>query len=150
MDQAIFLRLAKRQLGVTFARLADEMGVSSRTVEKWASPPESPDRREMPLIARKFLVRLLDDRKQSQLAGGDRKSAETIDAIAARIDPERLQVLLRAFDSLQRTARRLAPMEARATGTPRAFANLDQKNAWQREEEAKNARRLRAASARTR
>ena len=150
MDQAIFLRLAKRQLGVTFARLADEMGVSSRTMEKWASPPESPDRREMPLIARKFLVRLLDDRKQSLLAAGDRKGAETIDAIAARIEPERLRVLLRAFDSLQRTARRLAPMQARPAGRPRAFASLDEKNAWQREEEAKNARRIRAASARAR
>lgn len=150
MDQATFLRLAKRELEWTFAKLAAEMGVSERTMEKWASPAASSDRREMPLIARKLLVRLLDDAKRLRLARGERRAAETIAAIAAHIDYDRLRASLRDFDALQRASRRLAPMGPAAPGKPNAFATPAEKNAWQREEESRNARRLSAASARTR
>ena len=150
MDQAVFLRLAKRELGLTVAQLAAQMGVSARTLEKWASTARSADRREMPLIARKFLVRMLDDRKRLRLASGERKAAETIDAIASQIDPARFRDALRAFDALQRAARHLAPMGTRPANKPRTFATFDEKNAWQRDEEAKNARRLRATAARAR
>jgi transcriptional regulator with XRE-family HTH domain len=147
MDQSTMLRLAKREMGLSFPQLAGEMGVSGRTLEKWASPLGSADRREMPLIARKLLVRLLDDEKRGRLAAGDRRGAETIDAIAAHLDPARLRAALRDFDSLQRAARKLAPLGPLSTRKPRAFANLEDKNAWQRQEEARNARRIRAASA---
>lgn len=150
MDQSTFLRLAKRELQLPFSRLAEEMGVSARTMEKWASPPRSGDRREMPLIARKFLVRLLDDRKRECLTSGDRKTAEAIDALAAHVDPARLEWSLRQFDALQRTARRLAVAVPARSGKPKSFATFAAKNAWQREEEARHARKARAASARTR
>ncbi|MGE0358117.1 MAG: hypothetical protein AB7P08_14530 [Burkholderiales bacterium] len=150
MDQATFLRLAKRELDLTFPGLAAEMGVATRTLRNWASPPGSTDRREMPLIARKFLVRLLDDAKRPRLASGDRRGAETIDAIAAHIDPDRLRASLRDFDELQRAARRLLPDAAPALRKAPAFATFEEKNARQREEETRNARRLRAAPASTR
>ncbi|MDH5263126.1 MAG: hypothetical protein OEX21_00105 [Betaproteobacteria bacterium] len=124
--------------------------MSARTMEKWASPPRSGDRREMPLIARKLLVRLLDDRKRERLAAGDRKAAEAIDALAAHIDPARLEWSLRQFDALQGTARRLAVAVPVRSGKPKAFATFAAKNAWQREEEATHARAARAASARSR
>lgn len=150
MDQSTYVRLAKRELGLSFRQLAGEMGVSCRTLEKWASPAGSGDRREMPLIARKFLVRLLDDEKRRRLAAGDRRGAETIDALAAHLDQLRLRAAMAEFDSLQRTARKLAPLGPLSTRKPRAFANLEDKNDWQRREEARNARRIRAASAGTR
>jgi transcriptional regulator with XRE-family HTH domain len=150
MDPSTSLRLARRELGLSLPQLAAEMGVSHRTLEKWASPAGSGDRREMPLIARKLLSRLLDDEKRKRLAAGDRRGAETIDAIAAQLDPARLRAALRAFDLFQRAASRLAPLGPLSSRKPRSFANLDDKNAWQRREETRNARRIRAASARTR
>lgn len=49
--QQLFLRRARRELGLTCGELARELGVSARTVEKWSLRAGSGDRREMPLMA---------------------------------------------------------------------------------------------------
>lgn len=149
MNQQQFLRLAKRELELSYPRLASELGVGARTIEKWAMDPASPDHRAMPLIARKFVILLLDARKRSHIAAGDRAAAETIDAIAAQMDPDRLASSLRTFDALQRSARRLAPLRA-PRGKPKSFRTLAEKNEWERAEETRHARRIRAQAARGR
>lgn len=148
MKQQEFLRLAKRELGLTYPALAQELGVSARTIEKWAMDPASPDHRPMPLIAKRFIVKLLDERKGHHLKAGDRAAAETIDAIAAQVDPRRLAASLRTFDSLQRSASRLFHPVARRK--PAFFRDFDEKNRWERQEEARNARRIRAQASRDR
>ena len=140
MDQQTFLRRARRELGVPYRRLAAELGVSERTVEKWSIKSASADHRAMPLMATRLILRMLDDHKHVLLARGDRVAAETIDAIAAQVDPARLAANLRSFDALQRSARRIAPIES-GHPKPRAFATLAQKNAWERKEETRLARR---------
>ena len=149
MDQQSILRLAKRELGLSYPRLAGEMGVSARTIEKWAMERASPDHRAMPLIARKLLVRLLAERKREHLTRGDRATAERIDAISAQTDPAVLRESLRAFDSHQRAADAIAPMTA-APDKPRHFRTPAEKNAWDDQEAVRNARRARAKSARAR
>lgn len=147
MKQQEFLRVAKRELGLTYPAFARELGISARTIEKWAMDPSSPDHRPMPLMARRFIVKLLDERKRKYLAAGDRSGAETIDAIAAQVDPERLAASLRTFDALQRSARRLGGAVI-ATRKPAFFRDFTEKNKWERDEEARNARRIRAQTAR--
>lgn len=149
MKQVSLLRLAKRELGLSYPRLAATMGVSGRTMEKWALDPSSGDHREMPLMARKFLCHLLEEPRRRHLAAGERDAVERIDAIASQADPDRLRESLRAFDSLQRSADALAPMRARR-GRPRHFATLAAKNAWEDKEALDHARRARAKSARRR
>ncbi|HXN15422.1 MAG TPA: hypothetical protein VN878_03540, partial [Usitatibacter sp.] len=74
MDQQTFLRWARRELGVPYRRLAAELGVSARTIEKWAMKSSSPDHRAMPLMAIRLILRMLDDRKHALLAQGERSA----------------------------------------------------------------------------
>ena len=149
MDQQQFLRRARIELGIPYRRLAQELGVSERTVEKWSLHAQSTDRREMPLMAIRLILRLLDDRKRELLAAGDRAAAETIDALGAQVDPARLTASLRTFDALQRSARRMASISP-PRRKPRYFTTLAKKNAWEREEEIRHARRIQAQAARKR
>lgn len=149
MDQQSLLRLAKRELGFSYPQLASAMGVSARTMDKWALVAESGDHRSMPLMARKLLVHLLAERKRRHLAAGDRASTERIDAISAQADPAVLRESLRAFDSLQRSADSIAPMAAEPD-KPRYFHSPAEKNAWDEQQALRNARRTRAKSARGR
>ncbi len=149
MDQQNFLRRARTELGVPYRQLAAELGVSERTVEKWSLKAGSADRREMPLMAIRLVLRLLDDRKRELIARGDRAAAEVIDALGVQVDPARLAASMRTFDALQRSSWRIAPME-RPRGKPRAFATLARKNAWERSQETRLARRTEAATARKR
>lgn len=139
MDQQPFLRRARHELGLTCGELARELGVSARTVEKWSLRANSGDRREMPLMAIRLVLRMLDDRKREAIAHGDRAAAEVIDAIGAQVDPARRAASLRAFDALQRSAGRLAPAPV-PRRKPRSFATFAQKNAWDRREETRIAR----------
>jgi hypothetical protein len=148
MDQQAFLRRASAELGLSYPRLAAELGVSGRTVEKWSLKATSSDHREMPLMAVRLMLRLLDDRKRELLAQGDRAGAEAIDALGAQVDPARVASSMRTFDALQRSMSRLAPPMPRRT--PRAFATLALKNAWERREETRHARLAQAAAARKR
>lgn len=148
VKQQEFLRVAKRELGLTYPALALELGVSARTVEKWALDPASGDHHPMPLMATRFIVRLLDERKGHHLKAGDRAAAETIDAIAAQVDPRRLAASLRTFDALQSSASRLVHPGARRK--PAYFRNFGEKNRWERDEEARNARRIRTQASRVR
>jgi hypothetical protein len=146
MDQQAFLRRASRELGVPYRQLAAELGVSERTVEKWSLRGASPDHRAMPLMAIRLILRLLDDRKRELLAHGDRAGAEAIDALGAQVDPARMAASMRTFDALQRSSQRIAPMEV-ARRKPRSFATFARKNAWERKEETRLARRTQAAAA---
>ena len=143
MDQQAFLRRARTELAVTYAQLAAELGVSRRTVEKWSLRKASGDRREMPLMAIRLILRMLDDRKRELIGRGDRAAAEAIDALGAQVDPSRLAASMRTFDVLQKSWRRMAP-SAVARRKPRSFATLDRKNAWERREETRLARRAQA------
>jgi hypothetical protein len=143
VDQQAFLRRASKELGVPYRQLAVELGVSERTIEKWSLREASADHREMPLMAIRLILRLLDDRKRGLIAQGDRAAAEAIDALGAQVDPARLAASMRTFDALQRSSRRIAPMEV-ARDKPRSFATLAQKNAWERKEETRLARRAQA------
>jgi hypothetical protein len=145
MRQQDFLRLARRELGLTSAGLARLLGVSPRAVERWTADASSREHRGMPLIAVRFILHLLEAPRRAHLARGDRACAEVIDAMAAQMDPAALAASLRTFDALQRSARRLAPsLPARPKPAFRTFA---QKNAWERREEARNARRAQAQAA---
>lgn len=146
MDQQTLLRLAKRELGVSYRELAAEIGVSPRTIEKWSLDARSPDHREMPLIAKKFISRLLEERKRRRVLAGDRDTAEAVDAIVSHVSAEKLRDVLRTFDTLQRSVSALVPMSVVAD-KPRYFKTLADKNAWSEEEELDNARRLRKARA---
>ena len=146
MDQQVFLRLAKRELGLSYQELAARIAVSARTIEKWSLARTSPDHRAMPKIAAKFISHLLDDVKRSRVLSGDRTGAEVIDALISHVDPDKLRECLRTFDALQRSAAQLAPL-ARAHGKPRYFETLQEKNEWERKEELENARRIRQARA---
>jgi transcriptional regulator with XRE-family HTH domain len=148
MDQRDFLRLAKRELGLTYPALARELGVGERSLEKWTLDPASPDRRAMPLIATRFIVKLLDERKRTLLEEGDRGSAEAIDAIVAQVDPRRVREALRTFDALQRSAKRLGLVPGRPK--PEKFTSFEEKNEWERNEEARHARRIRSQATRVR
>jgi hypothetical protein len=143
MDQQTFLRRASRELGVPYRQLAAELGVGERTVEKWSLRGASADHRAMPLMAIRLILRLLDDRKRELIAHGDRAAAEAIDALGAQVDPARLAASMRTFDALQRSSRRIAPMEV-PRRKPRSFATFAQKNAWERKEESRLARRAQA------
>jgi hypothetical protein len=145
MDQQAFLRRASRELGVPYRQLAAELGVSERTVEKWSLRSASADHRAMPLMAIRLILRLLDDRKRELLAHGDRAGAEAIDALGAQVDPARMAASMRTFDALQRSSQRIAPMEV-PRRKPRSFATLARKNAWERKEETRLARRTQAAA----
>lgn len=146
MDQQTLLRLAKRELGLSYRELAAEIGVSPRTIEKWSLDARSPDHRQMPLIATKFICRLLEDRKRTRVLAGDRDTAEAVDALVSHVSTEKLGAALRTFDTLQRSAAALVPMSV-AADKPRYFKTLADKNAWNEEEELDNARRLRKARA---
>jgi transcriptional regulator with XRE-family HTH domain len=146
MDQRDFLRLAKRELGLSYPALASELGVGARSLEKWTLDPASPDRRAMPLIATRFIIRLLDDRRRVMLDAGDRAAAETIDAIVAQVDPRRMNDALRTFDALQRSARRMGLVSGRPK--PERFRTFAEKNEWERNEEARHARRIRSPATR--
>ncbi len=148
MNQQDFLRAAKRELGLGYSSLAAELGVSPRTIEKWAMSESSPDHRPMPLIARRFVLKLLDECKREKLRNGDRAAAETIDAIGAQADPRRFALSLHVFDALQRTARRL--QGAYTARRKPAFSSFAEKNRWERAEETRRARRIRAKAARVR
>ena len=143
MDQQAFLRRATRELGMPYRQLAGELGVSERTVEKWSLRGASADHRAMPLMATRLILRMLDDRKRELIAKGDRAAAEAIDALGAQVDPARLAASLRTFDALQRSSRRLAPIEF-PSSKPRSFTTFAQKNAWDRNEETRLARRAQA------
>jgi transcriptional regulator with XRE-family HTH domain len=145
MNRQAFLRRVRDELGLSNAQLANELGVSARTIEKWSLRADSDDHREMPLIAIRFILRLLDDRKRELLARGDRSGAEAIDALGAQVDPARLAASLRTFDSLQRSAARLVPMPT--LRKPPYFTTQAKKNEWQRKEELRNARRAQAQAA---
>jgi transcriptional regulator with XRE-family HTH domain len=149
MEQQSFLRQASIQLGLSYRALAQALGVSERTVEKWSLKSASPDHRAMPLMAIRFILRMLEDRKREAIAAGDRASAEVIDALGAQVDADRLAESLRTFDALQRSSMRLAVFEA-PLRKPRSFASFAQKNAWERKEETRLARRAQATSARKR
>jgi transcriptional regulator with XRE-family HTH domain len=146
MDQQRFLRLAKRELDMSYPQLAAEIGVSPRTVEKWSLGDRSPDHRAMPLIACKFISRLLEEKKRSRVLAGDRGTAEVVDAIVAHVSANKLQAALRTFDTLQRAANTLVPMTLASDG-PRYFKTLPEKNAWSEQEELRNARRVDKKSA---
>jgi transcriptional regulator with XRE-family HTH domain len=143
MDQQAFLRRARSDLGMPYRQLAAELGVSERTIEKWSLREDSADHRAMPLMAIRLILRLLDDRKRELLARGDRAAAEAIDALGVQVDPARLGASMRTFDALQRSFRRMAPMEA-PRRKPRWFATPARKNAWERNEETRCARRAQA------
>lgn len=142
MDQQTFLRLAKRELGFSYPRLAAEIGVSPRTIEKWSRSSQSDDHREMPLIARKFIGRLLEERKREQILAGDRDTAEAVDAIMSHVSREKYRDALRTFDELQITASMLVPMSV-ASDRPGYFRTLSDKNAWNENEEIRIARSAR-------
>ena len=143
MDQQAFLRRASSELGLPYRQLAADLGVSERTIEKWSLRGASADHRAMPLMAIRLILRMLDDRKRELLARGDRVAAEAIDALGAQVDPARLAASMRTFDALQRSLRRIAPMDA-PRRKPRSFATLARKNAWERKEETRLARRAQA------
>lgn len=147
MDQQTFLRLAKRELNLSYSALAAKIGVSPRTIEKWSLGNRSPDHREMPLIARKFVSWLLEDTKRVRLLhAGDRRTAETVDAIVSHVSAEKLRDALLTFDSLQRSAATFVPLTV-ARDKPRYFKTLSDKSAWSQEEELRNARRAGKARA---
>lgn len=146
MNQQTFLRCARGALGLSYRRLAEELGVSERTIEKWSMRPTSGDHRAMPLMAIRLILRMFDDRKRELLASGDRNGAEVLDAIGAQVDPVRMAASLKTFDALQRSARRLVPLEP-GRRKPRSFSTFAQKNAWERTEEVRRARRIQAATA---
>jgi transcriptional regulator with XRE-family HTH domain len=146
MDQRDFLRLAKRELGLTYPALARELGVGERSLEKWTLDPASPDRRAMPLIATRFVIKLLDERKRALLEAGARAEAETIDAVVAQVDSRRVAEALRTFDALQRSARRMRLLPGRLK--PERFRTFEEKNEWERNEEARHAKRIRSQAAR--
>lgn len=146
MDQQTFLRLAKRELGVSYRELATEIGVSARTIEKWSLDARSPDSRRMPLIARKFIERLLEERKRARVLAGDRRSAEAVDAIVSHVSSGKFRDLLLTFDTLQRAASVLAPMTV-SRHKPGYFESPLEKNAWTEKEELRNARQIAKARA---
>ena len=128
---------------MTYPQVAQALGVSERAVEKWSLRAASPDHREMPLMAIRLLLRMLDDLKREHLARGDRSAAEVIDALGTQVDPARLAASMKTFDALQRSMARLAPLKA-PRNKPRSFATPSAKNAWERNEEARLARLARA------
>jgi hypothetical protein len=146
VEQQSFLRHASRLLRLPYRGLAEALGVSERTVEKWSLKASSPDHRAMPLMAVRLTLRMLDDRKRILIAEGDRAEAEAIDALGAQVDPARLAESLHTFDILQRSAQRLALFDA-PRRKPRSFATFAEKNAWERKEEVRVARRAQATSA---
>lgn len=141
MDQQAFLRRASRELGMPYRRVAEALGVSERTVAKWSLKASSADHREMPLMAIRLLLRMLDDRKREHLIRGDRSAAEIIDALGVQVDPARLAASMKSFDALQRSMARLVPAPRRK---PRNFETIAAKNEWERNEEARLARLARA------
>ena len=149
MNQQRILRLAKRQLGLSYPGLAGELGVATRSLEKWVLHGQSGDHREMPLTARKLLARLLVERAQEHIAAGNREAAEPLEALASQSDPAMLRRALRVFDGLQHAADTLAPMRA-PPRKPRHFRSPAAKNAWQEREDLAHARHARAKSARHR
>ena len=146
MNQQRFLRRAKGELGTPYRQLAAELGVSERTIEKWSLKAASADHREMPLMAIRLLLRMLDDRKREHLARGDRSAAEVIDALGVQMDAARLASSMKTFDAIQRSAARLPPLPA-SCSKPRFFTTLSEKNAWERNEETRRARLAQAKAA---
>jgi transcriptional regulator with XRE-family HTH domain len=146
MDQKTFLQLAKRELRLTYPQLAAAIGVSPRTMEKWSLNRRSDDYRQMPLIAQKFICKLLEDEKRMQILAGNRATSETIDAIVARVSTEKYLESLHTFDALQKSANAIVRMTL-ARDKPRYFKQTAAKNAWNAKEEIRNARRTGKASA---
>jgi transcriptional regulator with XRE-family HTH domain len=146
MDHRTFLRLAKRELGLSYPELARQLGVSARTIEKWSLDERSPDHRGMPRMATKFLCHLLEDLKRRRVLAGDRGAAEAIDALVSHVDPQKSLAALHTFDALQRSANALGMMIV-ARNKPRYFKTSSDKNAWRAKEELEHARRIRKASA---
>lgn len=100
----------------------------------------------MPLIATKFISKLLEDMKRTRVLAGDRRTAEVVDALVSHVDQKKLRETLRTFDMLQRSASALVPMTV-ARGKPRYFKTVLDKNAWSRKEELDNALRARKTRA---
>lgn len=146
MDQQTFLRLAKRELGLSYQQLAARIGVSPRTLEKWSLARGSRDRRAMPRIAVKFIGHLLEDRRRSLILSGNRAAGESIDALVSHVDADKFRDSLRTFNALQQSASTLAPLSV-VRGKPRYFVSLEEKNEWRRKEELVHARRVRKARA---
>src|SRR5687767_2442398 len=101
MDQQMFLRIAKRELALSYQELAARIGVSARTIEKWSLARSSSDHRVMPRIAIKFIAHLLEETKRARILRGDRPGAELIDAVVSHVDADKLRESLRTFDALQ-------------------------------------------------
>src|ERR1700689_2432324 len=129
MDQKTFLRLAKRELQLSYLQLAAAIGVSPRTMEKWSLQEQSIDFRRMPLIAQKFICKLLEEEKRTQILAGNRATAEIIDAIVSHISKEKYLDSLRTFEALQRSANAIVRM-TQARDKPRYFKQPAEKNAW--------------------
>lgn len=145
LNQQRFIRLARRELGLTNESLAETLGVSPRTVTKWLLPSASADFRAMPRMALNFISQLLLSKKASLLAEGRRADAEVIDAILTLPrDGKELLANLEAFDRLQRSA--LFPHWERLPERPFYFERLGDKNEWMRREELMNARKMRAST----
>lgn len=138
--QQDFIRLARRELGMSNAALAQTLGVSTRTLAKWMLPGGSVDFRAAPRMAINFLGLLLRQRKASLLAQGRRADCEVIDAILTLPeDGAGLMAAMDTFDRLQRST--LFPRWERLPARPRYFRRLSDKNDWLRREEIENARR---------
>lgn len=139
MDQRTFFQLAKRELGLSGYVLAETLGVSRRTFDKWmVADTQSEDFRQAPAMAFRFVATLLRERKRDCLARGERANAETIDAILAQVDVAALKQALVTFAALQRSS--LASLPPRLADKPAYFATLADKNRWDEEELIAHAR----------
>lgn len=140
MEQKTFVTIAKRLLGVGGYELAQELGVSRRTFDKWMTNPASKDFRAMPLMAARFIARLLQERKRDFAMHGDRENLELIDALLAQVDEKSLAESCRIFDGLQKSADDFVSL-SRLSGKPVYFRDIKEKNFWDEEEVISNAKK---------
>lgn len=69
MTQQEFLRVAKQELGLEWDDLADQAGITPRTLKTYRMPETSKNYRTMPSLARAAVERLLEGhRKKTQKA----------------------------------------------------------------------------------
>ncbi|WER45602.1 hypothetical protein CupriaWKF_15085 [Cupriavidus sp. WKF15] len=57
--QQDLLRYAMNVLGYTRKQLADRIGTRKRALDNWLTPNTSPENREMPEMARRFILEIL-------------------------------------------------------------------------------------------